>query len=86
MATRYYAFPPGILRAVPAMYAAPRRVSWGTTYSQTVRTMTGALPGYTMTMYRLQLFMMIPVDVFSASLAGIRTPSTSTLMVSRCKS
>eukprot|EP00959_Pyramimonas_sp_CCMP1952_P102885 2151607-Pyramimonas_sp.AAC.1 len=32
-AAKHFGFPPSVLRSVLAMYAAPRRIRWGTTFS-----------------------------------------------------
>eukprot|EP00959_Pyramimonas_sp_CCMP1952_P035001 732657-Pyramimonas_sp.AAC.1 len=44
-AAQRFEFPLSILRSVLAMYAAPRRIRLGATFSYAVRATQGALPG-----------------------------------------
>eukprot|EP00959_Pyramimonas_sp_CCMP1952_P038055 796339-Pyramimonas_sp.AAC.1 len=54
-AAHRFGFPRGLLRAVLSMYAAPRRIRWGSTYSFAARAMQGVLPGCSVAMFLLQL-------------------------------
>eukprot|EP00959_Pyramimonas_sp_CCMP1952_P348665 7304335-Pyramimonas_sp.AAC.1 len=53
------------------MYAAPRRIRWGATFSCAVRATQGALPGCSVAMHLLQLIMILPFDVYQASITQI---------------
>eukprot|EP00959_Pyramimonas_sp_CCMP1952_P057595 1202280-Pyramimonas_sp.AAC.1 len=70
-AAKHFQFPLSILRSVLAMYAAPRRIRWGTTYSYAARVTQGALPGRSVAMHLLQLIMVLPFDVYQASITQI---------------
>eukprot|EP00959_Pyramimonas_sp_CCMP1952_P414977 8694813-Pyramimonas_sp.AAC.1 len=61
-AAEHYGFPTQVLQLCLAMYSAPRRIKWTTSFSYSCQVSRGVLPGCSIAMFLLQLVMMLPFD------------------------